>query len=88
MKVSRSRLSAVGWIGAALFVLPTPVGTYLLSSSYSISSGQSAYRQALSEVSGVPFIPEFPLFWIATLTTLTLVGAVMLIVGRETLIEN
>ncbi|WP_426229290.1 hypothetical protein [Pararhizobium sp. DWP3-4] len=88
MKVSRSRLSATGWIGAALFVLPTPIGAYLLSVKNSMTPGEVAFKQRLGEVSGVPFAPEFPLFWITALTTLTLVGAVMLIVGRETLTDS
>jgi len=82
MSVQRYKLTPVGWLGAALFILPTPVAAWI-SSPKQLSGGEAMFKQRLAEVSGtVPY--EGPSFFVLTLlATATLVGLVMLFVGRE-----
>ncbi|MFC4624236.1 hypothetical protein ACFO1V_03170 [Daeguia caeni] len=82
MSVQRYRLTPLGWLGAALFVLPTPIAAWI-SSPAKLSPGEDMYKKTLAEVSGtIPY--EGPsLFVVTLLATSTLVGLVMLLVGRE-----
>lgn len=82
MSVQRYRLTPLGWLGAALFVLPTPIAAWI-SSPARLSPGEAVLKKTLAEVSGtIPY--EGPsLFVVTLLATFTLAGLVMLLVGRE-----
>ncbi len=81
MSVQRYRLTPLGWLGAALFVLPTPIAAWI-SSPAKLSPGEAMFKQRLAEISGtIPY--EGPsMFTLTLLATSTLIGLVMLFVGR------
>lgn len=79
----RYRLTAMGWIGAALFVLPTPIAAWEWHSTLTAFAARSKYERTLEEVSGVIAVPEFSTFFFTVLATASLVGLVMVLVGRE-----
>lgn len=82
---TRCRLTALGWLGAALFVLPTPIIGYLVVKALQWRPG--AYEAALARVSGDPthlFAAAPNPALLVALSTATMVGLVLLIVGRET----
>lgn len=82
MTVSRYRLTALGKIGAVLFVAPTPVAAYYALPPQ-LTEGQQTYQQALREVGGkVDAFAPSPLILIA-LATASLIGLVLLFIGRE-----
>lgn len=66
MRVSRYRLTPQGWLGAVLFVLPTPL---------------AAWEYSAIIWSGL-FADWHPAYFTA-LATLSLIGFVLLLVGRE-----
>lgn len=68
MTVSRQRLTGLGWLGAVLFVVPTPVSVWLVATA----------KPAIPALAG-GYLPAVTLF-----ATLSLIGFVFLIVGRET----
>jgi hypothetical protein len=82
MSIQRYRFTPLGWLGAALFILPTPIAAWI-SSPTKLSPGEAMFKKTLAEVSGtIPY--EGPsLFVLTLLATSTLVGLVMLLVGRE-----
>lgn len=82
MSVQRYRFTPLGWLGATLFVLPTPIAAWI-SSPARLSPGEAMFKKTLAEVSGtIPY--EGPsLFVVTLLATFTLVGLVMLFIGRE-----
>lgn len=83
MTVSRYRLTKIGWLGAALFVLPTPIAAWKFQDTLSSFAARSDFDRRLENMSGVSAVPEFsgPLF--APMATATLIGLVLLLVGRE-----
>lgn len=82
MSVQRYRLTAIGWVGAALFVLPTPIAAWIYSPK-SLSPGEAAFQQRLAEMGNVTAHQGPSAFVISMLATATLAGLVMLMVGRE-----
>lgn len=72
-----------GWIGAALFVLPTPIATWLYSPK-SLSPGEAAFQQRLGEMGSIAAYQGPSPFVLSLLATATLIGLVMLLIGRET----
>ncbi|TKT78425.1 hypothetical protein [Aquamicrobium sp. LC103] len=83
MKISRYRLTPLGWLGAALFVLPTPLSVWGYNSALTESAAQSEYNRALGAVRGVPVLPEMPVTYLTALATASLIGLVLLLIGRE-----
>lgn len=79
----RYQLTKTGWLGAALFVLPTPISAIYIKSALTISPADAVYNRALERVRGAPILPEFPFYLPLTLATATLVGIVLLLVGRK-----
>ena len=79
----RYRLTKTGWTGAALFVLPTPISAIYIKSALSISPAQALYNQTLERARGLPVLPEISFYLPVALATATLIGVVMLLVGRE-----
>ncbi len=77
------RFNVVGWIGALLFVLPTPISALYFQSSLRISEAKSAYDRALAEIGGTPEPAGLSLTFFVLMGTLTLIGLVMVIVGRD-----
>ncbi|MBB5091751.1 hypothetical protein HNQ68_002292 [Pseudochrobactrum saccharolyticum] len=82
MSIQRYRLTASGWIGAALFILPTPIAVWL-STPPNLSEGEAAFQRRLTEMSGAIQIHTPSPLLLTILATLTLIGLVMVIVGRE-----
>lgn len=83
MQGYRYRLTAMGWIGAALFVLPTPIAAWEWQTTLSNFQNRSAGLRLLEETKGVIAVPEFSTFFFTALATASLVGLVMLLAGRE-----
>lgn len=82
MTVSRYRLTTLGKTGAVLFVAPTPIAAYLAVPP-KLTDGQIAYKNAAQEVTGriEGFEPSIVL--IVALATASLIGLVLLFIGRE-----
>lgn len=81
MSVSRYRLSPMGWMGAVLFVLPTPIAAWKLNQV--MDPAAAAFQRRLDDLSGAVSLPHLSPLLIAVLATASLVGLVMLLVGRE-----
>lgn len=81
-KVSRYELTTMGKIGVALFILPPPIAAFY-SLPPSANDGQKVYRQALRDIGGTPeiFMPSPTI--LILLATASLIGMVMLFLGRE-----
>lgn len=84
MTRTRYRLTPLGWLGAVLFVAPTPIAGGLVLSAVRRAPG--AYEAALAATTGdlkylAQPVPD-PFVMIA-LATATMIGLVLLIVGRE-----
>ena len=78
------RFTPVGWIGAILFVLPTPLAAWEYHAAIRRFASRGAdYRRALAEIEGRIPMPEFSPVYFTALATLTLIGLVMVIVGRR-----
>lgn len=63
-------------------MLPTPVAAWI-SSPARLSTGEAMFKQRLAEISGTIPYGGPSLFVVTLLATLTLIGLVMLLVGRE-----
>lgn len=91
-RIAYMRLNVVGWIGAMLFVAPVPVVGWLLMKSGDMSPGQALYRRTLADVSGRPSDilgdPAAPGWLYFVLATAMMIGLVMLIAGREIMVED
>ncbi|EXL08734.1 hypothetical protein [Aquamicrobium defluvii] len=83
MSVSRYRLTPIGWIGAALFVLPTPIAAWEYYGAINGFANRGDYQRALEKIEGSIAVPEFSPMLFTALATASLVGMVMLLVGRE-----
>jgi hypothetical protein len=82
MTVSRYRLTALGKIGAVLFVAPTPLAAYYALPA-ATSAGDAAFNQRLSQMgAAVETAAPSPTILIA-LATASLIGLVLLFIGRE-----
>lgn len=79
----RYRLNATGWVGAALFILPTPIAVWEWNASLLRFAARGEYERTLEKVSGTLAVPEFSVGLFTALATASLVGLVMVIVGRE-----
>lgn len=82
MTVSRYRLTAMGKIGALLFVAPTPIAIYYVQPAQ-LNEGAAAFQRRLSAMGATSdvFTPSITL--LTVLATASLIGLVMLFVGRE-----
>ncbi len=82
MTVSRYRLTRAGWLGAAMFILPTPIGVWMATPP-KLTLGEVEFQKMLAEISGSApqYMPS--LFWMTVLTVFTMIGFVLLLVGRE-----
>lgn len=82
MKVFKYRLTWIGKLGAVLFVAPTPIAAFYAMPP-KLSVGEEGYRQALREATGrlEAFEPSSAL--LIALATASLIGLVMLFIGRE-----
>ena len=87
MSVSKYRLNAIGKIGAALFVLPTPFAAWQYNAALSAFAGRNDFEKRLETMSGAIAVPEMPGTLFIALATLTLIGFVMLLIGREIVTE-
>lgn len=91
-RIAYMRLNVVGWIGAALFVAPVPLLGWLVLKNGGITPGEALYRRTLAEVSGRPADalgdPTTAGWVYFTLATAMLVGLVMLIAGREIMVDD
>ncbi|OOG73876.1 hypothetical protein B0E45_06175 [Sinorhizobium sp. A49] len=87
MSVSKYRLNAIGKIGAALFVLPTPFAAWKYSAALSAFAERGDFERTLESVQGKIALPELPTTLFVALATLTLIGFVMLLIGREIVTE-
>jgi hypothetical protein len=91
-RIAYMRLNVVGWIGAALFVLPVPAIGWLALRHGQMTPGQAMYRRTLAEVSGRPADalgdPAAPGWVYIALLTAMLVGLVMLMAGREIMVDD
>ncbi|MCP8894301.1 hypothetical protein KYK29_05115 [Shinella daejeonensis] len=83
MKTMRYRLTKLGWLGAAMFVLPTPLAAWEYHGALSRFANRSSFEQRLEDLSGVLAVPEFSSVYFTTLATASLAGAVLLLIGRE-----
>lgn len=84
MKIWRYRLTGLGKLGAFLFIAPTPIaGFYALPTRK--PEGRVAYEQALRSVGGDIPMPSPTV--LILLATASLIGLVLLLIGRE-LIED
>jgi|GEM_PF-6249296 len=83
MKVFTYHLTSTGKWGAALFVLPTPISAWYYHSTMSAFLSRTTYERALAEASGKLDVPEFSALFFTLMATASLVGLVMLLVGRE-----
>jgi hypothetical protein len=81
MSVSKYRLSPMGWMGAVLFVLPTPIAAWKISQL--MDPAAAAFQRRLDDLSGAVSLPHLSPLLVAVLATASLVGLVMLLVGRE-----
>ncbi len=81
MPVSKYRLSPMGWMGAALFVLPTPIAAWKINQV--IDPAAAAFQRRLDGLSGAVSLPHLSPLLISVLATASVVGLVMLLVGRE-----
>jgi hypothetical protein len=82
MKVFRYRLTALGKLGAVLFVAPTPIAA-LYALPAKAPAGQAAFNQRLQQ-SGADigsFSPSPTI--LILLATASLIGIVLLLIGRE-----
>lgn len=82
MRVSRYRLTAMGKLGAVMFVAPTPIAAFYAIPP-ALSEGQIAFNKRLLSIGGnvETFMPS-PTILIA-LATASLIGLVLLFIGRE-----
>lgn len=88
MTVSRYRLTALGKLGAVLFVAPTPIAGFYSLPASPPNAGRMLYEQALRDVGGtVEMALPSPIILIL-LATATLIGAVLTMVGREIVTED
>ncbi|OKP79639.1 hypothetical protein BTE77_05915 [Ensifer adhaerens] len=88
MSVSKYRLNAIGKVGAALFVLPTPFAAWEYNAALSAFANRNDFEKRLENMSGVIAFPEMPTTLFVALATLTLIGFVMLLIGREIVTEG
>jgi len=79
----RYKLTGTGWIGAVLFILPTPIAAWEWNAALHRFASRGEYERTLEKVSGVLAIPEFSVGLFTALATASLIGLVMVIVGRE-----
>lgn len=82
MSVLRYKLTSIGWLGAALFVLPTPI-TAWLTAPRSLSPGEIQFQKALEAAGGAPQLQLPSTLSLTVLATATLIGLVLLLIGRE-----
>jgi len=89
MKTFFYRLNALGWIGAVLFVIPTPVAIIALAPK-KMSAGQRLYQSEVSRLLGPDGIADRiagdinnTLAVSGIAATATLIGLVLLLIGRE-----
>ena len=82
MKISRYRLTPLGWLGAALFVLPTPVAVWT-SIPPRIDPGTAMFQDRLRDLGGAVEVQGPSVMLLAILATASLVGLVLLLIGRE-----
>jgi hypothetical protein len=83
MTVSRYRLTKMGWLGAVLFVLPTPISAWKFQSTLASFAARTDFDKRVENMSGAPAVPEFSPFFFTAMATVTLIGLVLLLVGRE-----
>ncbi|MBD9651995.1 hypothetical protein IB267_26910 [Ensifer sp. ENS09] len=88
MSVSKYRLNAIGKVGAALFVLPTPYAAWEYNAALTAFAGRNEFQKRLEDVSGTIAVPDMPETLFVALATLTLIGFVMLLIGREIVTEG
>jgi len=83
MPVSRYRLTLTGWIGAALFVLPTPIATWKYFATIKSFEERGEYQRTLEQIQGGIPAPDFSPTFFTALATASLIGLVLLLIGRE-----
>ncbi len=88
MSVSRYRLTNVGKLGAALFVLPTPIAAWKYQAALRAFVDRGEYERALESVSGTIAAPDVSPMFFTALATASLIGLVMILVGREIVTEG
>ncbi len=82
MSVLRYKLTSIGWLGAALFVLPTPIAAWL-TTPRSLSPAEIQYQKALIAAGGASQLQLPSALLLTVLATATLIGLVLLLIGRE-----
>ncbi|PWL18823.1 hypothetical protein DKP76_07095 [Falsochrobactrum shanghaiense] len=82
MTIQRYRLTRTGWIGAILFVAPTPLAVWL-SLPPKLTTGGAMFQKRLAEISGTIPTHGPSTFTLTALATMTLIGLVMVLIGRE-----
>ncbi|MBT9373179.1 hypothetical protein [Rhizobium sp. CSW-27] len=87
MTVSTYRLTTLGKLGALMFVAPTPIGTYYLMPP-AMSEGDALFERRLRAMGGAAdvFTPSPAV--LALLATATLIGFILLLIGREIVTEG
>lgn len=83
MRVMRYRLTALGWLGAAMFVLPTPIAAWEYWGTLQRFASRGAYQRQLEAIQNTIPVPEFSMAIFTALSTISLLGFVLLLVGRE-----
>lgn len=83
MSVSRYKLNAIGWIGTAMFILPTPIGSWEYYGALNRFAKRSNFDRRVDELAGQIALPDFSPFLFTTLATASLIGLVLLLVGRD-----
>lgn len=86
MPVSKYRLSPMGWMGSALFVLPAPIAVWKISQA--LDPAAAAFQRRLDDLSGVVSLPQLSPLLFAGLATASLVGLVLLLIGREIITDG
>jgi len=88
MRVFRQRLTRMGWIGAVMFIAPLPISNFLFERAFYVDAAEARYRRTLEEVSGVAASNNVSTWPFLLLAVTSMVGFVMLVVGRETVEEG
>ncbi len=78
LTVSRYRLTTLGKIGAFLFIAPTPIAAYHVQ-----PPELTSFEQRLKAAGSTAYNFEPSMVWLVTLATASLIGLVLLFVGRE-----
>lgn len=88
MSVSSYRLNKVGVVGAMMFVLPTPIAILHYRTVMAEFAKRGDFNRRLENMAGMIAQPNFSFSLLIILATASLIGLVLLLVGREIVTEG